>query len=218
MMCYAGSVGLELAAGKDGKAVVGQPSGYYQVDNWIPCPHIPGSSSSMTSLAVHLLHMESACRAIVSHTIHAGCALRLMQHGAILRRKNHPSVCWPLAALVQHDMLAKLRPLFRPAYPRSWRGVANLQYRTCRLHCGECGRSTAAVVRWRAQVKLPQSPHAAPKRATRQVITLRICYAPIESGKVLWDLTCRLTMRVLPLSTGTRAPALFKHFLASLLQ
>lgn len=39
----AGSVGLELAAGKDGKAVVGQASGYHKVDKWVPCPPIPGT-------------------------------------------------------------------------------------------------------------------------------------------------------------------------------
>ncbi|CAK0783804.1 hypothetical protein CVIRNUC_007004 [Coccomyxa viridis] len=36
-----GSAGLELAAGKDGKAVDSQ-QGHYQVESWHPCPHIPG--------------------------------------------------------------------------------------------------------------------------------------------------------------------------------
>lgn len=37
-----GSVGLELAAGKDGKAVDSEQAGYYKIENWVPCPHKPG--------------------------------------------------------------------------------------------------------------------------------------------------------------------------------
>lgn len=40
---HAGSVGLELAAGKDGKAVAGLESGYHTVTDWVACPHIPGT-------------------------------------------------------------------------------------------------------------------------------------------------------------------------------
>ena len=32
-----------MAAGKDGKAVEGQENGYHTVDNWMPCPQLPGT-------------------------------------------------------------------------------------------------------------------------------------------------------------------------------
>ena len=35
-------MGLELAAGKDGKAVAGQENGVHEVDKWMPCPNLPG--------------------------------------------------------------------------------------------------------------------------------------------------------------------------------
>ena len=39
----AGSVGLEVAAGRDAEAVPGE-AGYYKLDaaSWLPCPNIPG--------------------------------------------------------------------------------------------------------------------------------------------------------------------------------
>ena len=39
---FTGSVGLELAAGKDGKAVSDHGIGQYKVDSWSPCPPMPG--------------------------------------------------------------------------------------------------------------------------------------------------------------------------------
>ena len=38
----AGSVGLELAAGADGAAVQGVSDGLHRVENWTPCPPLPG--------------------------------------------------------------------------------------------------------------------------------------------------------------------------------
>ena len=39
----AGSVGLEVAAGRDGKAVRGGLKGHHTVDHWRPWPQIPGT-------------------------------------------------------------------------------------------------------------------------------------------------------------------------------
>jgi isopenicillin N synthase-like dioxygenase len=36
------SVGLELAAGSDGRAVIGSADGLYTVESWTPCPPLPG--------------------------------------------------------------------------------------------------------------------------------------------------------------------------------
>ena len=38
----AGSVGLELAAGRDGKAVAGMSDGVHHVTSWMPCPQLDG--------------------------------------------------------------------------------------------------------------------------------------------------------------------------------
>ena len=40
--CSADSTGLELAAGKDGKAVSDSGNGHYAVESWTPCPPMPG--------------------------------------------------------------------------------------------------------------------------------------------------------------------------------
>lgn len=36
------STGLELAAGRDGKAVSGSAEGHFTVNSWTPCPPMPG--------------------------------------------------------------------------------------------------------------------------------------------------------------------------------
>lgn len=41
---FAGSVGLEVAAGRHGQAVGGDQSGLYKIDDWMPCPQLPGLS------------------------------------------------------------------------------------------------------------------------------------------------------------------------------
>ena len=46
----AGSVGLELAAGRDSEVVQGEEEmGYFKVKNWVPCPYIPGRSAILVN-------------------------------------------------------------------------------------------------------------------------------------------------------------------------
>ena len=57
----AGSVGLELAAGRDGRSVAGQENGVHEVASWQPCPPLDGCI--VVNMCAHISFALDQCPA-----------------------------------------------------------------------------------------------------------------------------------------------------------
>ena len=109
------STELELAAGRDGKAVSGSADGLFTVDSWTPCPPMPGCITVNIGDPLQFLSDGEAAATVLNAA--APAALGNLRSAAFCNCEISSSICgqWEreaclcaLPVLHQHCMLQHL--------------------------------------------------------------------------------------------------------------